>query len=229
MSLFQTIDSPCPACKAPVSCEIVHSVNADRRPDLRDAILDRSFQMQTCTACGQPFRMEPEFTYLHIANRQFITVWPASRLPEWVELEKRGEQSFNIVYGPDTSPIAAEIGHELKRRTVFGWEAMHEKLVADANEIDDVTLELAKIAIQRWTDGPGPDDDTELRLLGVTPEQLMIFGVLKNGTEELLDHLSAPKDLITEIESQADAWQVLRDRLSEGTFVDMQRLVVETV
>ena len=35
MSLFLTQELPCPSCRTPVSFELVHSVNADRRPDLR--------------------------------------------------------------------------------------------------------------------------------------------------------------------------------------------------
>ena len=35
MSLFATVDVPCPSCGKPVSFEAVNSVNAVGRPDLR--------------------------------------------------------------------------------------------------------------------------------------------------------------------------------------------------
>ena len=40
MSLFESAKSPCPKCGTPHAFEVVASVNADRRPDLRAAILD---------------------------------------------------------------------------------------------------------------------------------------------------------------------------------------------
>ena len=37
MSLFQTEEINCGACKEPIKIDVVYSVNADRRPDYRDA------------------------------------------------------------------------------------------------------------------------------------------------------------------------------------------------
>lgn len=39
----------CPACGAELEAETVASVNADRRPDLRDAILDGIFSADLAT------------------------------------------------------------------------------------------------------------------------------------------------------------------------------------
>jgi hypothetical protein len=58
MSIFKTVELPCPTCATRVSFELVHSVNADRRPDLRQAVLDRSFQ-RAVPACGLAFAPSP--------------------------------------------------------------------------------------------------------------------------------------------------------------------------
>ena len=85
MSLFSTIETECPACEATSKYELVFSVNADRRPELRAEIMARTFQRLTCPECGGLFRLEPEFTYFHAAGKQFLTVRPASELPGWPE------------------------------------------------------------------------------------------------------------------------------------------------
>ena len=89
MSLFSTIETECPACEATSKYELVFSVNADRRPELRAEIMARTFQRLTCPECGGLFRLEPEFTYFHAAGKQFLTVRPASELPGWPEQEAR--------------------------------------------------------------------------------------------------------------------------------------------
>ncbi|HVY14287.1 MAG TPA: CpXC domain-containing protein [Rhodopila sp.] len=228
MSLFQDVATQCPACKVALSYEMVHSVNADRRPDLRDAILDSSFQVLTCESCGENFRIEPQFTYVHMAGKQFLTVWPVSRIDDWVAMEKRGDDSYLSFYGPNTSEAAQQIGRELTRRTVFGWAALREKIVSAAAGIDDVTLELAKIAMLRWAEGLEAAYDVEMRLLGIGDDGNLVFGTYAPGEEVLKDVITVPKDLLSEIEADAESWQPLRERLTEGSFVDAQRLQMAT-
>ena len=83
MSIFRPLEVPCPGCDTPMQFELVFSVAADRRPALRDAILDGSFQRATCPVCGTTFRADPEFSYMDIARGQYIGVWPASRRGIW--------------------------------------------------------------------------------------------------------------------------------------------------
>ena len=66
MSLFREIKVHCPSCHEAVILDAVHSVNADRRPDLRDEILAGDFQRCQCNACQQPFRLDPSLTYLDV-------------------------------------------------------------------------------------------------------------------------------------------------------------------
>ena len=56
MSVFHTETINCPACATPVEFKLVFSVNADRRPDLRDAIIAGTFQRQPCPSCGTAIR-----------------------------------------------------------------------------------------------------------------------------------------------------------------------------
>ena len=227
MSLFQTAFAPCPACGVITEFEMVHSVNADRRPDLREAILERDFQRTTCESCGESFRMEPEFTYLHMGANQHLTVWPAAHIDEWATYEKRADDAFGALYGSGATPVGQQVGASLIRRTVFGWEAAHEKLLAAESGIDDVTLELAKLAIRRFADDEGPGADSNLRLIAVTSGGNLVFGVFTIEREQLTERITVPRDLLAEIDADAEGWATARARLSEGSFVDLQRLILE--
>lgn len=227
MSLFQTVDVTCPVCGAPSRFEMVHSVFADRRLDLRDAILDRGFQRQPCPACGEAFRVEPQFTYVHLAGGRWVAAWPASGLAHWGEFERRGRDSFDASYGAAAPAAAAAIGRDLAARVTFGWEALREKLVAAAAGIDDVTLELAKIALLRTVPGLPVAEDTELRLVGVEDGRTLRIGHFPLGSEEPIEVLSVPAALIAEIEADPEGWRALRESLAAGPFVDVARLTIE--
>jgi len=146
MSIFKTVELPCPTCATRVSFELVHSVNADRRPDLRQAVLDRSFQREQCPACGLAFRVEPEFTYIDVGRGQFITVWPLSKQGDWKAIEQQSQAMFDKSFGKGATPEARKIGDKLALRVVFGWEALNEKLIAAEHGVDDRALELVKVA-----------------------------------------------------------------------------------
>src|SRR5262245_32188809 len=99
MSIFETVSLQCPSCGKPVDFNAVASVNADRRPDLRVAIIDGTFQRKPCPQCGTEFRLDPQMTYIHVAKGQWIAVFPVSRLPDWQALEQRTQATFALAFG----------------------------------------------------------------------------------------------------------------------------------
>jgi CpXC protein len=226
MSIFRTVEVSCPACDAAVTFNLVHSVNADRRPDLRDAILKRSFQRQPCPSCDYEFRVEPEFSYMDMRRGQFFAVWPSERVEDFEAYEERSRKSFEHAYGAGAPPEAQNIGRSLTPRVVFGWIAFNEKLIAQQAGLDDVLLELVKLALIRTdADGPGLGVGTELRLIGVEEDKL-VLGWFQRGKEELLDVVTVSKDLLSDIESKPDQWKDLRQELTSSYFVDYRRFFI---
>ncbi|HEX7441896.1 MAG TPA: CpXC domain-containing protein [Caldimonas sp.] len=120
-------------------------MNADRRPDFRDAILDGSFQRQPCPGCATPFRVEPEFT--DMKRGQYIGVWPTARRADWQACGEKTRAVFDDALGRNAPPEARRIGEDLDVRVVFGWPALVEKILARGAGIDDRTLEVAKLAV----------------------------------------------------------------------------------
>jgi CpXC motif protein len=225
MSLFKPITLGCPACGTAVEFQAVHSVNADARPDLRTQILADTFQQQTCSKCGKTFRLDPEFNLIDTQRGEWIAAAPLGKLTQWKALEDHAKAVFERAFGEDAAEGAQKIGKKLRPRITFGWPALREKLVAIDNDLDDVTLELCKAFILRSVDSPVAAD-TELRLLSASPAELA-FGWLRPADESPGPSMRVARSLYDQIAADADgAWEDLRDELSAGLFVDVNRLLM---
>jgi len=226
MSLINTATVKCPGCGAPVEFAVAFSVNADRRPDLRDDIIDGSFQAEDCPGCGKSIRMAPELTYLDVARGQWILVRPAGLLQEWSDLENAARQLFEAGYGPQAAGAAREIGARVSARVVFGWPALREKLLCVEHGLDDVTLELLKLSVFRVAAGGPLDDDTELRLLHVEGPTLR-FGWISAETEQVKEQIEVPKSAYDAVKADERGWAIARKGVGAGPYVDVNRLLVK--
>jgi len=170
--------------------------------------------------------MEPEFSYMHMGRGQFLAVWPSTAVENFESYEERSRYRFEQAYGADAPPEARDIGRLLTPRIVFGWIGLNEKLIAQDAGVDDVLLELAKLALIRTDpEGTGLSTETELRLIGVE-ETKLVLGWFPSGKENLLNVVAVSKDLLQEIDSQPDQWRELRDELAKSYFVDYRRFFV---
>jgi hypothetical protein len=227
MSLFYPVTLPCPSCQEPVEFQACGSVNADRRPDLRAAIINGQFQRGTCGKCGTSFRLDPQVIYLDVTRNQWIVSYPASRVGDWEQLEAEAREAFAKSYGERATPDAQEIGRDLHCRLVFGWAALREKLLLAEQNLDDVNFELLKIALLRGMDNPPLANNAELRLVTVDAEQkeFALASIISEG-EQLLETLRIPRELYDEIAADDEGWHELRTEVSAGYFVDIRRLIV---
>ena len=224
MSVFETIALACPSCSSSVDVELVHSVNAVRRPDLRAAILDRSFQSVACPSCGTTFRVEPRFTYLDVGRKQFVAALPASELIDWKAAEARAQGAWDKAFGKGSDGEA--LGRDMQARCTFGWLGLNEKLIAHEHGIDDVALELAKMATMRSLGDVKVGADREFRLVGATGDELIV-GWLRTSSEEIDDEYGVPRQLLAEIDADPEAWAALRADVSGGMFVDYRRALFD--
>ena len=225
MSIFLTHSLLCPGCGTALSYELVQSVNADRRPDLRDAILDGSFQLMTCPSCGTPFRVDPEFVYMDVGRKQYIGVWPAAKRGEWQEYAAKTRTTFDGALGKNAPGAAREVGEGLEVRAVFGWPALVEKLLARQLGIDDRTLEAAKLAVLRAQEETPAPGRLELRMIAETDGDPVLawLGPKDPDDDSPPPLMRVPRQLITDIDAEPEKWQALRERVAEGDVVDFQR------
>jgi len=227
MSLFQTTPLPCPSCGKNVDFEAVHSVNADRRPDLREAIQDGTFQRQACGSCGTLFRLDPQFMYLDLERGSWIAAYPLDDLEHWREREAEVKDVFDHAFGSRAPAPARAIGSRLRPRLVFGWPALREKLAASQHGLDDVQLELLKIGLLRSGSAGPLGETTELRFLEVPVDgkQELALAWLDSRTADFVQGLRVPRQLYDDVAGEREAWQGLRSQLGEGPFVDLKRLL----
>lgn len=225
MSLFKAMTVTCPSCGKSISVDAVGSVNADRRPDLRDEILAGTFQTVTCGECDEAFRLEPDFNYLDAGRGQWIAGMPASRMPQHDDLETVSKEAFDRSYGPDSSPAAQDIGNDLQARLVFGWPAMREKILIRDCGLDDEVIELLKIDLMRRLPEINLVKGVELRLLAVRDDDLE-FGWINAETEAVGQTITVRRALYQEITGNPEGWATIAGHLKGGMFMDAQKLYV---
>ena len=223
MSLLLGAKAICQGCGTAVPTRLAASVNADRRPDLRDGIMTGTFQSEVCPGCGAKLRFPLHLSYVDNRRGQWILAEGAEGVPNWRTMETEARSIFNDAHGPGAPPAAQEMGRGLMPRIVFGWASLREKLLVRELNLDDVTLELLKAVILREVPDPPLVDQTELRLTGADEEQFQLAWI-ESASETELTGLSVPRDVYGEIETDIAAWFDLREKFAGAYFVDLRRL-----
>jgi hypothetical protein len=227
MSVFHQATVACGKCGTANDVDLAASVNADRRPDLRSAILDGSFQALKCEKCGTALRLPAHLTYLDTGRGQWIVVDSFAALPNWKHAEAEAQDAYDVTFGLDAPDASREIGEGLTPRLVFGWPALREKLIAGDLGLDDITLELLKMSVMATVSGPPVADETELRLVGGDKATLR-FAWFVSASEQQIATLKVPRGTYDDIVDDADDWDAMRADLAGHLFVDAKRLLSGT-
>ncbi len=228
MSLLRWVSVVCASCSAEQDLEFAESVNVDRRPDLREAVLDGSFQAITCGNCGTAARLPPTLTYLDAGRKQWFLTLPTSDRAYWDSFEVGALDIFNDSFGASAPGKIRELGRALSVRVVFGWSGLREKLLCDRLGIADVELELLKLLLLRTIAAGGLTDSSALRLIGEGKEAMLPIAWIDDASEEVGDVFQVPRDLLDEIKADGAAWDVVRAEIASGPFVDVTKMLVET-
>jgi hypothetical protein len=227
MSLFQSSQIACPLCRSTFSFDVVHSVNADRRPALRDAILTNEFQRMACPKCGERFRLAPSFTYLDVAHDLWIVAAPVTGLAEWQARENTARALFARSYGDDAPEAARDLGGHMRPRITFGWPALREKILITELGLDDVVVEACKAALMRTSSELPFSPALDLRLLNIVGDKLLMVWQ-RSADGRLGDAMGVPKKLYDAIAANVDGrWSSLRDEFAGALFVDLNRMLIE--
>jgi hypothetical protein len=224
MSIFHPATIICAKCGTEAAVERSASVNADLRPDLRAAILDGSFQAVDCPKCETRLRLPPHLTYLELGRDTWIAAEPASQIEDWNHIENDVWAVYDRSFGAGAPALVREMTERVRPRLVFGWPALREKLIAADLGLDDINLELLKMAIMRNVSGSPLSDETELRLIGAEADALR-FAWVHQVSEASLAQLDVPREIYDGIAADTDGWAAARAKL-EGVFlVDLRRFI----
>lgn len=224
MSVFVTMNACCPACNAAWEIEVVGSVNADRAPELRDCVLDGSFQAQVCDSCGMAFRLPPRFTYVDFGRHQWFVGHPTEESGRWPEHEAMAQEMFETSFADNAPPAVQDMAAGVRRRIVYGWPALREKLLCHDHGVDDLTMELFKTALLRYIPAAPVSDATELRFDCMEDGKLVLSWFMA-GTEQRLSQVRVPRAAFDGFEREPE-WDTVRAQFANAAFVDMERLMV---
>ncbi|MCB9795868.1 MAG: hypothetical protein H6741_24490 [Alphaproteobacteria bacterium] len=224
MSKVETLLVDCPACGTATPLRRIDSLNAQRLPAGRAQILDNSLMLCECFGCGEAFRADPLFTYFDEELGLWINARPFDELRRWEEAEVETQAVHLTLFELDAPPAVAALGQRLTPRLTFGWAALREKILCRQHGLDDVTLELAKMAALVEAAGASFHDDAELRLLAVEGDTLWL-GWLEGAAEQVTTVLELPRAALEDIEAQGPAWDALRAQVAGDFYVDMNRAI----
>jgi hypothetical protein len=84
---------------------------------------------------------------------------------------------------------------------------------------------LVKLAIVRNSASSPLSNENELRFVDIKEEKLVIAWI-HAPTGHLVELLDVPRQLYDDIAGSQEGWQSLREELSAGAFVDMNRFLV---
>jgi len=218
MSLTQDATLHCPECTLPIPTTLWDSINADRRPDLRDAILDRSLHRFTCAVCESEVRVPPSLVYLDMGRKQVVFAHPVSDLGDW-----RGAvaDARNLLQ----NGLSAVVSDDLTVRVVFGWAALREQVVVRDAGLDHLDVEVVKLAVMGTSPELTVEDDLELRLLFVD-EGVWHLGWVRADMETPEAFVRVDADVLASIAPSAPAWSDVRAELQAELFMDATRMLV---
>lgn len=156
----------CPACAERFDVALFRGMRIGRLPDVRRAILMRTFEVFDCPCCGA--RVQAHHTplvYTDFARFQYIAVEGRGSADVGAALARhRAAFDHAFLFGPD---LAEELGRQVAPRLVFGLGALREKLVLADAGLDDRVVEAVKGDL--------------LREAGLAPQQAQL------RVEEVLD------------------------------------------
>ena len=227
MSLFMTMNVTCPHCDETTTMEAVGSLNADRRADLRQQVLDGTFQQIACPKCQEIFRLAPEFSYLHVGKNQWIAAMPSTSMVDFREEESEASHSFSVAYGAEAPAASQLVGDSLKPRITFGWPALREKIFLADMDLEDDIVEIAKMELLRRLPQAPLNTEIELRLVGVD-DALLTFLWINMNTEQVIEEIQVARSIYDQIAADPTPWVDLQKALNAGLFLDMKRLFMGT-
>lgn len=145
MSITHTLEVECD-CGASVEMLCCDSVNAERHPHLREALLERRLHAFECGACGLPLVADKQMTYIDLRRQQLYAVAPERERARERELSEDLMETWRLSFG-DRAPasVSALFGAErFHVRLCFGLEELREKVVCRDADLSDLALEVYK-------------------------------------------------------------------------------------
>jgi hypothetical protein len=142
VSTFRPYEATCPECEHRWTVEIARGLHITRLPHIREQLLTGRFQVCKCPRCGASTMFESTVVYTDFERHEYVACETAASA-SWQAAIARHQTVFRdcFEHGP---PIAQEMGKAFKRRLVYGFRALREKIVLWDARLDDRIVEAVK-------------------------------------------------------------------------------------
>lgn len=142
MDAYYPYELVCPVCGHASWVELASGIVIRLMPAAREQILNGTFQVFTCPACSRASAVETSAVYTDFERGHYIATESAAGL-SWQAALLRHRSIFDDCF-VNAPSIARELGRKIKKRMVFGFRALREKLVVWDAELDDYVVEAVK-------------------------------------------------------------------------------------
>lgn len=222
MSITNNRDVQC-ECGVALSVFVADSINVDRHPHLRQAILEGTLHRFVCHACGRSVMVDAPFTYLDHTRRQVLFVVPRSELDSEEVAIAQAREAYGLSFG-DRAPAGVQaLGRGMLVRVCFGLLDLRDKIIADDAQLNDLLLEELKCLVLATQPALF---ELQIRALWLdrVEDDILVLIAESDGTDECRI-VYVPRGAYDSLAREGAA-RVLarRPRLASGPHVSMLRL-----
>jgi hypothetical protein len=147
MSTIYSAAFRCADCGAVLDVRVADSLNANRLPEARRWVLDRTLFQQPC-ACGLAVTAIHPFLYADFDRGLWLQVLPEDERPGYHAHEAEVLTAYRAAFDPATGPRFIEaLGTMVAPRVVYGYEELREKVVGADAGLEDAIVEALKLEI----------------------------------------------------------------------------------
>ncbi|HEX2849317.1 MAG TPA: CpXC domain-containing protein [Acidimicrobiales bacterium] len=235
MSVFRPEIIVCPRCGHRNEETVAVSLNGPRVPAVIDAIVDGTFQCFECRACGLPYRADGPVIYIDFDRKRWIGEIPTSMERSWALLEQQSLDSFRRALIDLAPAYLRSEADGFAIRTVFGLDALAEKIRLFDAGFDDRQVEVAKLAVLVQI-GAVIAPAWRPRVVAADSESISLLVWRREGGADTLDPdfagepeaetVRVPAEEIARVAGDP-AWAATLVELSIGPYVDLGRLLLD--
>jgi len=142
VTVFKLCPTTCPSCGHAFEVDISFGLDGKRQRNVRERLMAGTYQVYPCPACKVTAVYESPMIYTDFERGEYVAMETARSAAKQTALA-RHETIFRDCFecGP---PIAQELGARVKRRIVYGFGALREKLRLWDAGLDDRIVEAVK-------------------------------------------------------------------------------------
>jgi len=215
----------CPDCGAVLDVRVADSLNANRLPEARQWVLDRTLFQQPCP-CGCAVTAIHPLLYADFERGLWLQVLPEDDRPAYPAHEPQVLGAYHAAFDPATGPRFIEaLGAMVVPRVVYGYEELREKVVCADAALDDALVEALKFEILIGQPELLRRGVVLLTLEGADPQALRLrtHGFPPGEPGQILGEVTVARATYDELAQRTAAVRDSYPALFDGVYVNVQR------